>query len=335
MGRSRRHRGMSIRPPVPFSWLLAGLLLAANPVVAAEPVFAARLGASDWQAKSGSRECVLQHTIEDYGVARFSRQPGQDLQFSLDIAANAGLANKALVRAVPSPWNHKLPQADLGQEPVPLEQKRMVFSSTLSQAIFAALERGQFIDITFTGAAVVSISSVRFLLSVEAFNSCSAALPKRVIAKPKPAAPAEPVATGRGKSSAPSLSRIEYLRSLADKRAREKQEQEQNKVTVLVDAKLNYEDDYVEFTEAELITLTGIAREYSQQKNSKKLQVKIAGNAASAERYQARSASIKSYLSKQGVPAERILIQDNGQPLPGSPDNVQAEADAVHVILQH
>jgi outer membrane protein OmpA-like peptidoglycan-associated protein len=286
--------------------LIGVFALAVAPVRAGEPVYVARLAESAWQLQNSPNQCVLQHDIPDYGVARFTQPAGRALTFSLDLTAESTLASKAVLRAVPSPWNHTLSAYDLGEVSMPLDGSRMDFAERLSQSLFTALEKGMFVEVDYSGVAVVNVSSVRFYSAAINFHACVAQLSKS-LAKAQ-LAKSETESASRTKSSAKITTQLETPRGIDEVRSDD---------MVIADASITFKAGADEFTEDVLITLTGVAREYVLQKKSPGLKLKIGGNADSDADYKKRVESIKTYLVGQGLPAGRIFTLGRGQALLG------------------
>ncbi len=286
--------------------LIGAFALAVAPAHAGEPVYAARLAESAWELQSSSNQCVLQHNIPDYGVARFTQLAGRALTFSLDLTAESTLASKAVLRAVPSPWNHSLSTYELGEVSMPLDGSRMDFAERLSQSLFTALEKGMFVEIDYPGVAVVNVSSVRFYGAAINFDACVVQLSKTA-AKAR-LAKTETASASRTQSIAKRAAQSEPPRGIEEVRSED---------MVIADASITFKDGADEFTEDVLITLTGVAREYVLQKKSPGLKLKIGGNAESDTNYKTRVAAIKTYLMSQGLPAGRIFTLGRGQALLG------------------
>jgi hypothetical protein len=265
---------------------------------------------------------VLSHEIPEYGQARFSRRLGQGIAFSIDLPPEATLAEAALVRAIPSPWDHDGLAQDLSRYPVPLTGTTLEFSEADTQQVYAALERGMFVEIAYrpgTDLRVV-ISAVRFLEVSDTFRACAAAVAK-VAAANTQADGTQPGKLGSsGKSR--SLDNPEPTSASAIPIDR-----------VIADARVKFEGPDDTFSETVLITLTGIAREYVLQKRHTGLRVVISGNTESEVVYQKRAADIKTYLVSQGLPASRVEILQHGQGPEGK--NVQPEAPVADSLQVH
>jgi outer membrane protein OmpA-like peptidoglycan-associated protein len=305
--------------------LIGVLALAVTPVRAGEPVYVARLAESVWQMQNSPNQCVLQHDIPDYGVARFTQPAGRALTFSLDLTAESTLASKVVLRAVPSPWNHTLSAYDLDEASMPLDGSRMDFAERLSQSLFTALEKGMFIEIDYPGVAIVNVSSVRFYGAAIDFHTCVAKLSKRTAQAQLTKSETE--SASRTQSSAKLKAQPEPLRGVEETRSED---------MVIADASITFKAGADEFTEDVLITLTGVAREYVLQKKSPGLKLKIGGSADTDADYKKRVDSIKTYLIGQGLPAGRIFTLGRGQALLGkNAPTEQIAANELKVYLLH
>ena len=286
--------------------LIGVFALAVAPARAGGPVYAARLAESAWKLQNSPNQCVLQHNIPDYGVARFTQLAGRALTFSLDLTAESTLASKAVLRAVPSPWNHTLSTYELGEVSMPLDGSRMDFAERLSQSLFTALEKGMFVEADYPGVAVVTVSSVRFHAAAANFHDCVAQLSNSPL-KARLAKTDSDVVTA-SKPISKKKTQPEITRGIEEVRSED---------MVIADASVTFKDGADEFTEDVLITLTGVAREYVLQKKSPGLKLKIGGNADSDTDYKKRVAAIKTYLIGQGLPAGRVFTLGRGQALLG------------------
>lgn len=315
-----------MRNRLPIIGLILGgcLALSAGAVRAGETRYAARLDQSVWRLQEGPTQCVLSHAIPDYGQARFVRRPGQGFTFSIDLPAEATLAESALVRAVPPPWKHDAVDQDLSRYPVPLTASTLEFNEADAEAMFAALERGMFVEIAYRPGTnmVVVLSVVRFLEVADAFRACDVSLAKAVVAKPKSRAAKAGTATSGQSGKSRPLGKPEKESSSAIPTD-----------MVIADATVKFEGADDTFSETVLITLTGIAREYVLQKRHDGLRVVISGSTESEDVYQKRAAAIKTYLTSQGLPAARIQILKRGELPKGK--NIQPEPPAADSLRVH
>ena len=304
--------------------LSGGFALTAVAAHAGETVFAARLDQSLWRLEASPTQCVLSHEIPDYGQARFSRRPGLGIAFSIDLPPEATLAEAAVVRAIPSPWDHDGRAQDLSRYPIPLTGSILEFTDADAQQVYAALERGMFVEIAYrpgTDLRVV-LSAVRFLEVSDTFRACAASVAKVAVA----AANTQVGGTPPGKSG-----------SSAKRRSMDNAESASASAIpidrVIADATVKFDGPDDTFSETVLITLTGIAREYVLQKRHTGLRVVISGNTESDAVYQKRAADIKTYLVSQGLPAGRVEILQRGQLPKGK--NVQPEAPLANSLQVH
>lgn len=310
-----------------FGVVLSGsLMLAAAAAYAGETHYEARLDQSVWRVQASRTQCLLSHTVPDYGQARFIRRPGQGFGFSIDLPEAATLAESAVVRAVPPPWKHNALEKDLSRHPVPLSAGILELSEADAHALYAALESGMFVEIAYRPGTemVVVLSAVRFLEVADDFQACEAALSSVVATAVKPrAATARTTKAGSGttgKSRALGQPGPDSDSAIPTNMA-------------IADATVKFEGSDNSFSEAVLITLTGIAREFVLQKSRAALRLVISGTAASEAQYLQRTAEVKIYLVNQGLPPSRIQILERGTLPEGK--NVQPEATDDNVLHVH
>ncbi len=304
--------------------LSGSLMLAVATAYAGETRFGARLDQSLWRVQASRSQCILSHSIPDYGQVRFIRRPGEGFGFSIDLPAEATLAEAAVIRAVPPPWKHDALEQDLSRYPVPLSAGTLELSEADAQAMYAALETGMFVEIAYRPGTdmVVELSAVRFLEVADEFQACEAGLTKPAVATAKPRAVKSRVThTGSsGKSRSLGSPETESASAIPTNMA-------------IADATVKFESADNKFSETVLITLTGIAREFILQKRHAALRIVISGNAESEAVYLRRTADVKIYLVNQGLPPSRIQILERGKVPEGK--NVQPEAADNNVLHVH
>lgn len=350
-----------VRPSVLRSAVLARVLAAIGGglgfvdalALAAPQHFETTLEHSVWEVQSERARCVLRHTIPDYGHAEFRRVPGRPLQVRIDLPKPPVEAHEVTLRAVPPGWNHHAQARGFGSRLLGPDERGLILEDAEAQALFEALTQGLYVEFAFApvGApaqAVVSLSSVRFLLSAPAFEDCVAALgspapepaagPGRsqvaALAAPRrdvPATVVEPPAP----DVKPVVEEDPYIRtdvvpqSTAVVKAetppgpqpasRAEPEPDSRKdpaagLQLVTELALHYGPEQDGLTDATRLELGAFVREYIARKRGDL--VLIAGSTVDGAQSRRRALEIKGYLVRNGVPATRVLIHVQGEKLP-------------------
>ncbi|MBI5039849.1 MAG: hypothetical protein HZB57_01135 [Gammaproteobacteria bacterium] len=196
------------------------LMLAVATACAGETRYGARLDQSLWRLQASRTQCRLSHTIPEYGQARFIRRPGERFSFSIDLPADATLAESAVIRAVPPPWKHDALEQDLSLYPVPLSAGTLELNEADAHALYAALETGMFVSKSPIGLVRIWWSSCPPSASWRSPMTSGPArqrYPSLLSPRPKPAPSnrrqATPVRRGRaGRWAAPKRNRQALFR---------------------------------------------------------------------------------------------------------------------------
>lgn len=308
--------------------------------------FATTLEQSAWETRAESTRCVLRHVIPDYGVAEILRLPGQGLQARVDLPKLPVVTHEVALHAVPPGWNHHARARDVGRRLVEPGARDLVLMGTEAQALFDALQQGLFVELAFgpVGApaqAVVSLSPVRFLLAVPAFEDCVAALSTQprntasrartqlaALATPRRDVPAIP---GMPPAAAAATAVVEdpYIRSDAvpeqsgkpettqaplSEQGTQPEQESGSGLELVTQLALQYGQQEDGLSDAGRLELGAFVREYIARKRGDL--VLIAGSAADGAQTRRRALEIKGYLVRNGVPATRVLIHVQGEKLP-------------------
>lgn len=336
---------LALRPAVLTRCMGAFLSLVAFaevPARAAPLQFGANLEQSTWQVQSSRERCVLRHAIPKYGSAEFSRDAGQTLQVRIDLPKSPVEPYQAALRAVPSPWNHHLSARELGTHLTNPSARSFELHGAVAQSLFDALARGQYVELGFgpvgvPAQAVVSLSTVRFLLAAPEFQGCLAGLtvppPQRASARARvqvaslatahPGALTAPVAStpqaaeptdvdSKPDGKAPSAA---AAKPVAASDARKAPQKETGAGLELVtEVLLAYGPTQDLLADATRLELGSFAREY-RARGSGDL-VLIAGSSSEGPQTRRRALEIKGFLVRNGLPAARVLIHVQGEKLP-------------------
>lgn len=339
--------------------------------LAAPQHFETTLEHSVWEVQADRARCVLRHAIPDYGSAEFLRVPGRPLQVRVDLPKPPVEAHEVTLRAVPPGWNHDAQAREFGSRLVGPGGRGLLLEGGEAQALFDALTQGLYVEFVFApvGApaqAVVSLSSVRFLLSVPAFEDCVAALgapaPVRAAGadRAQVAALAAPRSDVPAAAVAPPVPEVKpvaeedpYIRTdipLQDTAlvkaetlprpqpaARAEPEPAPGKAPVaglqlVTELALRYGPDQDGLNDAARLELSAFVREYIARKRGDL--VLIAGSTADGAQSRRRALEIKGYLVRNGVPATRVLIHVQGEKLPqrdGQPVEPPGDANRMAV----
>lgn len=321
--------------------------------LAAPQHFETTLEHSVWEVQADRARCVLRHAIPDYGSAEFLRVPGRPLQVRVDLPKPPVEAHEVTLRAVPPGWNHQAQAREFGSRLVEPGGRGLLLEDSEAQALFEALTQGLYVEFAFApvggpAQAVVSLSSVRFLLSVPAFEDCVAALgapaPARgagadraqvaALAAPRRDVPAAVVAPPAPEVR-PVVEEDPYIRSdvvpqnttvleaeaapRPQQASRAEPEPAPGKAPVaglqlVTELALRYGPDQDGLNDAARLELGAFVREYIARKRGDL--VLIAGSTADGAQSRRRALEIKGYLVRNGVPATRVLIHVQGEKLP-------------------
>lgn len=344
----------AILPTVALARVLAavsGVLCIVDALALAAPVqFATPLERSAWETRAEHARCVLRHPIPDFGAAEFLRVPAKGLQLRVDLPKPPVEPHEVTLRAVPPGWNHHAPAREFGSRLIEPGAGSLLLVDAEAQALFDALEQGLYVELAFgpvggAAQAVVSLSAVRFLPAVPAFEDCVAALGK---APPRPVA-----ASGHPRVAALAASQRDvpatvaappvkpppaadalveedpYIRSdsmpqtRAASQAKAESQPEKAKapkqdpgagLNLVTELVLHYGPKQDGLSDAARLELGAFVREYVARKRGDL--VLIAGSAADGAQTRRRALEIKGYLVRNGVPAARVLIHVQGEKLP-------------------
>lgn len=141
--------------------------------------FESPLTESVWRTAGDPLACQLSHDIPDYGRAVFTRRAGGTLDFHFDLGRRPGHAGQARIRLVPPPWKHDAEARDLGTVAFADRSSPFTLQGPQASTLLASLEEGMFPTFSYdvpspvVDSVSVSLSSVNFLDSLEAFQRCS------------------------------------------------------------------------------------------------------------------------------------------------------------------
>lgn len=144
---------------------------------------------------SDKHSCALSQTIPHYGVARFSRESGKQLLFTLRPNRAPDVSGTARIYSVPPAWKHSAFVRDFGAFDYAADKPFRLYESVADQ-LLRELEQGMFLALGYTDSAVgrdevtVEVSSVGIRERLTEFRRCIAELvpppPPPPKVKPKP-----------------------------------------------------------------------------------------------------------------------------------------------------
>lgn len=158
-----------------FGWLL----IVSTSVSAA--LFESPVTRSDWQLHADVVQCVLTHEIEGYGKATFLRHANTPLSLTIETENFAATDETSQLSLISAPWKNTRLNESLATKPTQVGQRQFQFTDTPAKLALAGLQNGDFISMVYRSESriepiTVHLSSVKFYLAMQNFQSCLASL---------------------------------------------------------------------------------------------------------------------------------------------------------------
>jgi len=160
----------------------AMVLVLASPSMANSLRYESPLHQATWKTTSSRLVCRLSHTIDYYGKAEFVRFAGREIYLTLNMDQGGPRNGKARLVALPTAWQHKLENRELGHVSYKGGLDPFRFSRVQVRDILASLEQGLRPALHYhsrqSGADEVEVvlSSINFREGMEEFRRCMANL---------------------------------------------------------------------------------------------------------------------------------------------------------------
>ncbi len=147
--------------------------------------YMAGLHESAWEFSGSDYSCELRHEVPQFGVARFKRMAGENLQFFIDSFQPVPEAVEGIVREVSPAWEHKPPDPIQHKVSVRTGLRPMVLARKQAGWLLTSLTKGQVGSFSFPDwddsrrQVEVQLSPVNFQKPYREFKRCLRDLPKR------------------------------------------------------------------------------------------------------------------------------------------------------------
>ncbi len=133
---------------------------------------------SKWLVSTSPLECRLRHVVPSYGEARFEKEAGGELGFTLHVFQRPFRTGQARLLSVPPAWKHDAVTRDLGTVDFVDDKPPFRLPRPSARRLLAELEQGMFPTLSFKDWAdgsdeiKVYLSSVNVRKALGEFRAC-------------------------------------------------------------------------------------------------------------------------------------------------------------------
>ena len=141
-------------------------------------IYLASIHGAEWTFDGSTANCELRHEIPGFGIGRFQRLAGEDLQFRIDSFQRVPVAMDARLHEVSPPWIHDEPDPLIRKVELRPGMTPMRLSRKSAAWLLASLSKGQIVSFDFFDwdderkPVSVQLSPVNYQRSYEAFRRC-------------------------------------------------------------------------------------------------------------------------------------------------------------------
>jgi outer membrane protein OmpA-like peptidoglycan-associated protein len=149
-----------------------------------EQLYMAGLHESAWEFSGSDFSCDLRHEVPQFGLARFRRMAGEELQFFISSFQPVPETVEGMVREVSPAWEHSPPDPIEHQITIQTGLRPMVLARKLAGWLLTSLSKGQVGSFSFTDwddsrrRVEVQLSPVNFQKPYREFKRCLRQLPQ-------------------------------------------------------------------------------------------------------------------------------------------------------------
>lgn len=133
-----------------FVFLLLGLsFFVLSHAYAKDYYFGSDVSNANWSVSISKEVCALVQKIHDFGAAKISRAAGRQPVFQVTTFKPLSASTTGTISIVPPSWRHGIPPRNLGKVKIQAGRHILTLDAKRSEQVFAALESGLAIRVTY------------------------------------------------------------------------------------------------------------------------------------------------------------------------------------------